>query len=142
MLYSFTAPVIARWRCSPPSKRRIPPPLTPEERNPEQTEPLEEAPAPASNRNAAPGWFQRFSSILFIIFCFELGLFLVIYPWTDAWTENYLSLAAPATLEAGWRLVWNNSYLRGAVSGVGLANIWIALTEVFRMFSNRFAKMN
>ena len=27
-------------------------------------------------------------AILFIIFCFELGLFLLIYPWTDSWTDN------------------------------------------------------
>ncbi len=47
-----------------------------------------------------PTWFNRLSSVLFIIFCFELGLFLLIYPWTDAWTENSLSLFAPATMAA------------------------------------------
>jgi hypothetical protein len=93
--------------------------------------------APAENERPAPGWFQRLSSVLFVIFCFELGLFLLIYPWTDAWTENYLSLLAPARLETGWRMLWNNSYVRGGVSGVGLVNIWIAVTEVFRMFARR-----
>jgi len=91
-------------------------------------------PAPAKT---GPTWFHRLSSVLFIIFCFELGLFLVVYPWTDAWTENYLSLIAPARFETGWRLLWNNSYVRGGVSGVGLVNIWIAIAEVFRMFSRR-----
>ena len=37
------------------------------------------------------GWFHRLSSVLFIIFCFELGLFLLIYPWTDAWSDNYFA---------------------------------------------------
>ena len=32
------------------------------------------------------GWFQRIMSVLFIIFCLELGLFLLIYPWTDGWS--------------------------------------------------------
>jgi hypothetical protein len=97
------------------------------------------APAAEVDRTG-PSWFQRLSSVLFVIFCFELGLFLLIYPWTDAWTENYLSLLAPARLETGWRLLWNNSYVRGGVSGVGLANIWIAVGEVFRMFSRRAAR--
>jgi hypothetical protein len=119
---------------------------TPEERRPDQPSLVDKAlrqspqsPAPAQT---GPGWFQRLSSVLFIIFCFELGLFLLVYPWTDAWTENYLSLLAPAQFEPAWRTLWNNSYLRGAVSGVGLVNIWIALSEVFRMFSRRPARTN
>jgi hypothetical protein len=86
---------------------------------------------------AGPTWFRRLSSVLFIIFCFELGLFLLIYPWTDAWTENYLSLMAPARLQNEWRMIWNNSYVRGGVSGMGLVNLWIAVAEVFRMFARR-----
>jgi hypothetical protein len=99
-----------------------------------------ETAAPAEVARTGPSWFQRLSSVLFVIFCFELGLFLLIYPWTDAWTENYLSLLAPARLETGWRLLWNNSYVRGGVSGIGLVNIWIAVGEVFRMFSRRVAR--
>ena len=96
---------------------------------------VEHSDAPASTHERS---FQsRLMGLVFVIFCFELGLFLVVYPWTDAWTENYLSLLAPERIETAWRTAWNNSYLRGAVSGIGLANIWIALTEVFRMFSRR-----
>ena len=84
-----------------------------------------------------PTWFQRLSAILFIIFCFELGLFLLIYPWTDAWTDNYFSVAAPDTLRSVWRELWNNSYVRGGVSGLGLVNIWIAVAEVFQLFVQR-----
>jgi hypothetical protein len=86
---------------------------------------------------SGPTWFQRLSSVLFVVFCFELGLFLLIYPWTDAWTENSLSLVAPARVSATWRMLWNNSYFRGGMSGIGLVNIWIAIAEVFRMFSRR-----
>lgn len=101
---------------------------------------LQREPGPAAPLHpspAGPTWFQRLSSVLFIIFCFELGLFLLIYPWTDAWTENSLSLFAPVRMQAEWRLIWNNSYFRGGVSGVGLVNIWIAIAEVFQMFSKR-----
>jgi hypothetical protein len=92
------------------------------------------APVPASS---GPKWFQRLSSVLFVIFCFELGLFLLVYPWTEAWTENYFSMAVPDAAVPVWREWWNNPYIRGAVSGLGLVNVWIAVSEVFRMFSGR-----
>jgi len=87
---------------------------------------------------AAPGprWFRRLSSVLFVIFCFELGLFLLVYPWTDAWADNYFSVAVPDSALSSWRALWNNSYVRGAVSGLGLVNLWIAVAEVFRMFAS------
>jgi len=84
-----------------------------------------------------PKWFRRLSSVLFIIFCFELGVFLLIYPWTAAWTDNYFSVAVPDNLQSVWRGLWNSSYVRGGVSGLGLVNIWIAIAEVFRMFSRQ-----
>ena len=124
------------------SAERMNAPVTPEERSPEQPPPLPAAAPPAPSQavpqpDSGPGWFQRLSSVLFIVFCFELGLFLLIYPWTDAWTENYISLMAPAHFSSTWRMAWNNSYVRGGVSGAGLVNIWIAVAEVFHMFSRR-----
>jgi hypothetical protein len=84
-----------------------------------------------------PGWFQRLSSVLFIIFCFELGLFLLVYPWTDGWSDNYFAWAIHGIEQPAWHSFWDNSYVRGAISGLGLVNLWIAVTEVFRMFSRR-----
>lgn len=79
-------------------------------------------------------WFQRIASVLLIVFCLELGLFLLIYPWTDGWSGNYFSWIGPARTQAVWHGFWNNPYLRGAVSGIGLVNIWIAAYEAFRMY--------
>ena len=84
-----------------------------------------------------PGWFQRLSTVLFIIFCFELGLFLLIYPWTDSWGDNYFALAVPGSMQPLWHRFWQNAYTRGAVSGVGIVNLWIAVMELFRMFLDR-----
>lgn len=104
----------------------------------EAQEPSSATPPPASpTQMAGPAWFQLLSSVLFVIFCFELGMFLLVYPWTSAWTENSISLLAPARLEDVWRHLWNSSYARGGVSGMGLVNIWIAIAEVFRMFGAR-----
>ena len=82
-------------------------------------------------------WFQRLTSVLFVIFCFEIGLFLLIYPWTDGWTNNYFGWVAPGAMQAPWHEFWNNTYVRGALSGMGVLNLWIALAELFRMFSGR-----
>jgi hypothetical protein len=88
-------------------------------------------PVPAPHRS---GWFQRVAAVLFIVFCLELGLFLLIYPWTDSWSGNYFSWIGPIRLQASWHQFWNNSYLRGAVSGLGLVNIWVAVAEALRMY--------
>ena len=40
-------------------------------------------------------------------------------------------------MRRAWRDLWNNSYVRGAVSGLGLVNVWIAMAEVFQMFTRR-----
>jgi len=84
-----------------------------------------------------PRWFRRLSAVLFVVFCFELGLFLLVYPWTDAWADNYFSVAVPDRALSTWRELWNNPYVRGAVSGLGVVNVWIAIAEVFRMFADR-----
>jgi hypothetical protein len=83
------------------------------------------------------GWFQRVMSVLFVIFCLELGLFLLVYPWTDGWSANYFGWAAARGSLQRWHNFWNNTYVRGAISGLGAVNLWIALSEVFRMFARR-----
>lgn len=100
---------------------------------------------PAGAPSAAPpgpGWFQRLSSILVIIFCFELGLFLLIYPWTDGWSANYFAWAVKGEIQPAWHAFWDNSFVRGAISGIGIINLWIALSELFRLFSRNSRKTN
>jgi hypothetical protein len=62
------------------------------------------------------------------VFCFELGVFLLLFPWTHYWDVSY-GLFLPAWV----RPLWANPYFRGAVSGVGLLNIYISFAEVFRL---------
>ena len=80
------------------------------------------------------GWFQRLGSVLFVIFCLELGLFLLIYPWTESWSDNYFSSLGRGAIGPMWNEIWNNGYVRGAVSGLGLLNVWVAVAEALRMF--------
>ena len=77
-------------------------------------------------------WFQKFSAVLFCVFCFELGLFLLVYPWTGPWNTNYFLTAKPE-----WREFLLSHQFRGAISGLGVLNMFIAFGEVFRL--RRFA---
>lgn len=93
-----------------------------------------------SPQTAAPvyRWYHKLSNLLFAIFCFEMGLFLIVFPWVDAWSVNYFGYIAPATSgEAAvaeiWRGLWLSPYFRGAVSGLGLVNLYISFVEVFRL---------
>jgi hypothetical protein len=75
---------------------------------------------------------QKAISLLFVIFCMELGIVLVIFPWTDRWSANLFAVFAPQFQE--W---WWNGYFRGAISGLGVANLYVAVSEILRL--RRFA---
>ena len=66
-------------------------------------------------------------NIIFILFCLEVGLVLVVLPWTHFWDNNYFFSLTPE-----WGPLWLSTYLRGGVSGMGFVNLWIGLVEVWR----------
>ncbi len=76
-------------------------------------------------------WYHKLSGLLYVIFCFEMGIFLLVLPWLRIWETNYFSWVVPDS--GWWRGLWLSPYVRGIVSGVGLVNIFIALVEVFRL---------
>jgi hypothetical protein len=77
-------------------------------------------------------WYHKTLAILLVAFCFEIGIFLVIFPWTPYWDTNYIGAMIPQ-----WHQLWDNFYLRGAVSGLGVVNLYIAVLELYRL--RRFA---
>lgn len=114
-----------------------PPPVSAESTDAETGDMSGLAAAARDPHPAGQGWVQRLSSVLFVVFCFELGLFLLIYPWTDSWNQNYFSWLPTSQFHTVWHEFWKNTWFRGAVSGLGAANVWIAMTEVFRLFNRR-----
>ena len=78
-------------------------------------------------------WYQKMSAVLFITFCLEVGIFLMVFPWTPWWDGNYFSAILPRVHQ-----YWDNMYLRGGVSGLGVVNLYISLIEALRL--RRFAK--
>ena len=73
-------------------------------------------------------WYQRFGVLLFVIFCFELGMFLLIFPWLHAWDVSWFATASAWSHE-----LWLNPFFRGGLSGLGLVNIYISLLEIGRL---------
>jgi hypothetical protein len=70
---------------------------------------------------------SRLFIILYILFCFEMGLFLFIFPWISIWTKNYFVGEYPLIAS-----IASNYFVRGAVSGIGLADVWLAFYELWR----------
>ncbi len=63
--------------------------------------------------------------LLYAAYFLEVGLLLVVLPWTTFWDRNYLFDLVPLIDQA-----LQSSYARGAVSGLGLLNIGLGLMEV------------
>jgi hypothetical protein len=92
-----------------------------------------EEPVPVPVEPPRYRWYHKLSAVLLVTFCLEIGLFLLIFPWTEYWDNNYF-----ATLLPEWRQFWTNTYFRGAISGLGVVNLYISFLEIFRL--RRFAK--
>jgi hypothetical protein len=73
-------------------------------------------------------WQRRVWAICFAIFALEIGLFLVVFPWMDSWNVNHFPSWFPRLQD-----LWEDPFLRGAVSGLGLVNVYIAGGEVIRV---------
>lgn len=69
---------------------------------------------------------SRIVRVPMMLFWLIFGLALILVPWTDLWEANYFLLQYP-----GLGLLLRNTFLRGAVSGVGFMNVLLAL-EGFR----------
>jgi hypothetical protein len=66
---------------------------------------------------------NRLNRVVLVLLCFELGVLLVLIPWSAFWERNFFLDRYPQMIP-----VLLNSYLRGAISGLGLLDIWIAAT--------------
>ncbi len=71
-----------------------------------------------------PLWMRRVSLVIFVAFCVELGMILVVLPWTPFWSENSLLLDYPAL-----RSILRENFVRGLISGVGLIDVWMGIWE-------------
>jgi hypothetical protein len=69
-------------------------------------------------------WPRRLMLIIFVVFCMEVGIMMVVLPWKQVWTNNLLIVQYPAA-----RAFLSNFFVRGLFSGLGLLDLWIGIWE-------------
>ena|SRR5579872_2090203 len=77
---------------------------------------------PAASR--ARVWAHRIGLVIYVAISIWVGMVLLLVPWSRLWTDNGL-LLHNLTLRA-FAL---NGFVRGAISGLGLINLWLAIWE-------------
>jgi hypothetical protein len=70
---------------------------------------------------------HKLSFYFYVFYCFEVGIFLIVAPWwlPQVWEQNYLYYLVPVL-----RPVFLSGYFRGGVSGLGIVNILLGISEV------------
>lgn len=75
---------------------------------------------------------QLFRRLVLVAFFIEVGLLLIVLPWSMVWDRNYFMERFPIVHTIG-----ANLFVRGAVSGVGLVNLVAGFMELGPMFALR-----
>ena len=77
---------------------------------------------------------SRFGIVFYVLLCVEIGAFLLVVPWSPAWERTLWLRYLPAG-----RFFYLSPYLRGAISGLGLINLWlgVSLAWNFRGLASR-----
>lgn len=77
-------------------------------------------------------WYQRLSMVILVVFCFYVGLLVFVLPWTRYWQNNHYLLTS-AVLGP----VMNSGITRGVISGLGLLDVWIGISEMIHYHEQR-----
>jgi hypothetical protein len=67
----------------------------------------------------------RILKFFYILFTLIFGASLLVLPWSSLWDSNYLLYLYPQI-----RLVVANPFFKGAVLGLGIANLMIGFDEI------------
>ena len=60
------------------------------------------------------------------------GFLLILVPWSIFWDRNYFAQTLPAL-----QSLMANNYVRGAISGLGLVNVYLGLAELVSAITSR-----
>lgn len=70
--------------------------------------------------------------LLYVAFFLEVGLLLVVLPWSGFWDKNYFAMTWPPLRE-----LLTNNFVRGAVTGLGLVNLYAGFADLAIVFAGR-----
>ena len=62
----------------------------------------------------------------------EIGVVLLVVPWSAYWERNYFSELLP-----GLQALLTNDFIRGAISGLGLLNLFAGVAEFTSLVTAR-----
>lgn len=62
---------------------------------------------------------------IYVLYCFEVGLFLIVFPWMQFWEDNSVLFNYPVL-----RPILLNNFFRGGVTGLGFANVILGVWEI------------
>jgi hypothetical protein len=79
---------------------------------------------------------NRVFRVLFLLVWLEIGLLLILVPWSTYWDANYFLNRFPSLIP-----YLLNPYVRGAISGLGLLDAFFA-AEAFRGRSSAIVDRN
>lgn len=68
---------------------------------------------------------KKFPSVLLSVLFAEMGLLLIVFPWIETWEKNFFIRLSPALAP-----LFLNYFFRGAISGLGIINLWFSLSEI------------
>jgi hypothetical protein len=91
------------------------------------------APVQVSKPRRFLKWHRRVLGLCLVVFAFELGLFLLIFPWLSNWDLSWIPVHSPKLSN-----LWMSHYFRGALSGLGILNIYVALAEAVKQIKSLF----
>ncbi|MFN0107312.1 MAG: hypothetical protein ACKVZH_00535 [Blastocatellia bacterium] len=75
----------------------------------------------------------KITVIVYIVISFEIGILLLILPWSPWWQENFFLYFITGKLHAPWiATLLTNKAVRGAVTGIGILNILAGAYEIFK----------
>lgn len=110
-------------------------PLSSDPQNPTPQKPAENASAGAAVSSAdtslpAPTYApSKIWTICFAALTLEVGGFLLVFPWLEAWHLNHFPALVPVLFG-----IWDDPYFRGAISGLGVVNLLISFAQTLYLF--------
>ena len=70
--------------------------------------------------------------LIYVTFFLEVGLLLLVLPWSPFWERNYFVLTWPAI-----RPFLTNNFVRGGVTGLGVVNLFAGFADLALVFAAR-----
>jgi hypothetical protein len=69
---------------------------------------------------------------VFVAFFIEVGLLLIVLPWSAFWERNYFAESWPVL-----QPLMTNNFVRGAVTGLGVVNLFAGFADLALVFAGR-----